>query len=49
MCPACIRKLATLKRIVSFMAPHKGRTAILAVASVATTVAELMPPLVTKY
>ena len=48
ICPACIRKLATLKRIASFMAPYKGRAAILAVASVATTVAELMPPLVTK-
>ena len=49
ICPACIRKLATLKRIASFMAPYKGRAAILAVASVATTVAELMPPLVTKH
>ena len=49
ICPACIRKLATLKRIASYMAPYKGRAAILAVASVATTVAELMPPLVTKH
>ncbi|MDP6698356.1 MAG: ABC transporter ATP-binding protein [Candidatus Latescibacteria bacterium] len=49
ICPACIRKLATLKRIAFFMAPYKGRAAILAVASVATTVAELMPPLVTKH
>ena len=42
ICPACIRKLATLKRIASFMAPYKGRAAILAVASVATPVAELI-------
>ena len=49
ICPACIRKLATLKRIASFMAPYKQRAAILAVASVATTAAELMPPLVTKH
>ncbi len=49
ICPACIRKLATLKRIASFMVPYKGRAAILAIASVATTVAELMPPLVTRH
>lgn len=49
ICPACIKKLATLKRIASYMAPYKGRAAILAVASLATTVAELMPPLVTKH
>lgn len=48
ICPACIRKLATLKRIASFMIPYKGRAAILAVASIATTAAELMPPLVTQ-
>ena len=49
ICPACIRKLATLKRIASFMVPYKGRAAILAIASVATTVAALMPPLVTRH
>ena len=48
ICPACIRKLSTLKRIASFLAPYKGRAAILAVASIATTTAELMPPLVTR-
>ena len=48
ICPACIKKLATLKRIASFMAPYKGRAVILAFASIATTVAELMPPLVTR-
>ena len=49
ICPACIRKLATLKRIAGFMAPYKKRAAVLAVASIATTLAELMPPLVTKH
>ena len=49
ICPACIRKLGTLKRIASFLAPYKGRAALLALASIATTVAELMPPLVTKH
>jgi len=47
LCPACVRRWATLGRIVSYMRPYKGRTAILAVASVATTVAELVPPQIT--
>ncbi|MEE3259784.1 MAG: ABC transporter ATP-binding protein [Candidatus Latescibacterota bacterium] len=49
ICPACIRKLATLRRIAAYMVPYKSRAAILAVASVATTAAELMPPLVTMH
>ena len=48
LCPACVRRWATLGRIVGYMRPHKGRAAILAVASVATTVAELLPPLITR-
>ena len=48
LCPACVRHFATLGRIVSYMRPYKGRAAVLAVASVATTVAELVPPQITK-
>ena len=46
ICPACVRRWHTLGRIVSYMAPHKTRVAILALGSVATTLAELAPPLV---
>jgi ATP-binding cassette, subfamily B, bacterial len=49
ICPACIEKLATLKRIVGYMAPYKGRAAVLAVASAAVTAAELAPPMITKW
>ena len=48
ICPACIKKWSTLKRISGYMAPYKGRAIILAVASVVTTGAELAPPLITK-
>ena len=48
ICPACIRKWHTLGRIISYIIPHKGRAILLALASVATTLAELMPPLITE-
>ncbi len=46
LCPACVKRLRTLGRIVSYMKPHKWRAAALALASVATTLAELAPPLI---
>jgi len=49
ICPACVRKLRTLGRIVAYMAPHRARAALLAVGSVATTLANLIPPLITRY
>jgi len=48
VCPACIRKWSTLKRISGYMTPYKGRVIILALASIVTTGAELAPPLITK-
>lgn len=48
ICPACVRRLETLGRIVSFLTPYKRRAAVLAAASVATTAAELLPPLVQR-
>ncbi len=48
LCPACIHRFSTLARIVSYMKPHKGKAAFLALASVATALAELLPPLITK-
>ena len=48
VCPACISRFATLMRIAWYLGPHKKKAALLAIASVATTVAELIPPLITK-
>ena len=49
ICPACIKKGETLKRISSYLLPYKSRAVVLAVASTAITAAELAPPLITKY
>ena len=48
ICPACLNKWATLGRIASYLKPYKGRAIVLALASIVATVAELIPPLVTK-
>ncbi|MFT5368690.1 MAG: ATP-binding cassette subfamily B protein [Candidatus Latescibacterota bacterium] len=49
ICPACINRFATLGRIAAYLKPYKGRAILLAVASVITTVSELLPPIVTKH
>ena len=48
ICPACIRRLNTLKRIMVHMLPHKGQALLLALASVVTALAQLVPPQITK-
>ena len=48
ICPACLNKWATLGRIASYLKPYRGRAVVLALASIVATVAELIPPLVTK-
>ena len=48
ICPACISRLTTLKRIAAYMRPYKARAAVLAFSSIATTGAELLPPLITR-
>ncbi len=49
LCPACIKKGDTLKRIASYLIPYKSKALTLALSSAAMTVAELVPPLVTKH
>lgn len=49
ICPACINRFATLGRIADYLKPYKGRAVLLAIASVMTTVTELLPPIVTKH
>ena len=47
ICPACIRKSATLARLAVRLWPYRLRTVAVALASLVVTVAELAPPLVT--
>ena len=49
ICPACIRKWSTLKRISAYMAPYPSKVVTLAVASLVTTGAELASPLVIRH
>ncbi|MDA0747955.1 MAG: ABC transporter transmembrane domain-containing protein, partial [bacterium] len=48
ICPACMNRLATLGRIADYLKPYRGRALLLALASVLTTVSELLPPLITR-
>ena len=48
ICPACIRRWSTLSRIAGYMKPYKMRAVILALASIASTAAQLVPPLITR-
>jgi ATP-binding cassette subfamily B protein len=49
ICPACIKKSETLRRIAHYLTPYKGKSVLLALSSAAMTAAELAPPLVTKH
>jgi ATP-binding cassette, subfamily B, bacterial len=49
ICPACIHKWSTLKRISAYLVPYRWKAVVLALASVVTTGAELAPPLVVKH
>ena len=48
ICPACIRRLTTLRRIASYLKPYTGRAIILAVVSLIATFSQLIPPLITR-
>jgi len=48
LCPACVSRLATLKRIAAYLVPYKVRVVVLALSSIIGTLAELAPPLLTK-
>ena len=49
ICPACIHKWSTLKRISAYLTPYRWKVVVLALASVISTAAELAPPLVMKH
>ena len=49
ICTACIRRLATLGRIASYLKPYKGRAIFLALVSLVTIGSELAPPLVMRH
>jgi ATP-binding cassette subfamily B protein len=48
LCPACVRRFATLGRIVGYLKPYKGRAILMASASIIMTFSELIPPLISR-
>ena len=49
ICPACIRRLATLQRIISYLKPYKGHAILLAIVSLIETGTAVIPPILTRH
>ena len=49
ICPACIRRLATLQRIASYLKPYKGRVLLLVVVSLIGMGTAVLPPMLTRH
>jgi ATP-binding cassette subfamily B protein len=47
-CPACVKRLAVLRRILSYMAPYRGRAAVVALATLGATASTLAIPVLTR-
>src|SRR5262249_50562728 len=47
ICPRCLRRWHTFLRIAEYLEPHRGRVAILVLASILISGAALLPPVVT--
>ena len=47
-CPACVKKTATFRRIAGYLRPYRGRAVLMVLIAVLGTVAELLPPLITR-
>jgi ATP-binding cassette, subfamily B, bacterial len=48
VCPACLSRVATLRKVMTFVKPYYRRTLLLALASGGITLASLVPPLITR-
>lgn len=48
ICPACIRRFATLQRIASYLKPYKGYTILLALISLIETGTAVIPPILER-
>jgi ATP-binding cassette subfamily B protein len=47
-CPSCVNRTATMLRIASYLRPHRRIAVVLALLTVARTLLQLLPPLLTK-
>ena len=49
ICPACIQKLDTLKRLVAYVAPYRFRAILLILLTIGVTLLGLAPPTLVKH
>ena len=47
-CPRCVRKMAVMLRIVSYLEPYKALAAVLIIATFGRAFVQLVPPLITR-
>jgi len=49
VCPACAKKLDTLRRLLAYFAPYRARVTALLIVLVAEALVDLLPPLITQH
>src|SRR6266567_250973 len=49
ICPACLRKWHTLRRIAAYLQPYRKQVAVLVLASILISAAALLPPVITGW
>ena len=49
ICPACIKMSDTIKRLLGYMMPYKGKALVLIALTLFTALLELAPPYIIKY
>src|SRR5512135_530109 len=47
-CPACIRRLAVLRRITTYLYPYRGHVLLITLASLVITLSSLLPPIIVR-
>jgi ATP-binding cassette subfamily B protein len=47
-CAACVKRVAVLRRVLSYIGPYRGRAVVVALMSLGTTVASLATPVLTR-
>lgn len=48
ICPACIRRLAVLRRITTYLNPYQGHVLLITLASLVITLSSLLPPIIVR-
>ncbi len=49
VCPACVKKLDTLRRLIGYMMTYRTKLAVLILIMIAEVLTDLVPPYITKH